>query len=136
MSRVELELDFIKLYQEKLKETYGETNVKNIIHRKLLKFSDAKLRAACNTMIDHSPYMINVVNQVKSKDIVKDPNLLIEDIFQHTHFKADVSRNMLHKLFEEDPVNFSNNKDVEKVLKNNVAWPKGYIPVHHPINKM
>jgi len=60
----------------------------------------------------------------------------MEEIYDHTENKTDVQRNMTATLFVNDPVKFSTeNEDVNKVLKQNVAWPKGYIPEQFVIQK-
>ena len=43
---------------------------------------------------------------------------------------------MLATIFARDPKKFKDtDDDVQKLLKNNVAWPKNYIPFKHVIKK-
>jgi hypothetical protein len=43
---------------------------------------------------------------------------------------------MLLSLYAEDPVHVDENDEPDKILRNNVAWPQGYLPRHHVIKKI
>lgn len=44
---------------------------------------------------------------------------------------------MIGNIYARDPNNFiQNNEEVNKVLKNQIAWPKGYIPPSNEIKRI
>jgi hypothetical protein len=53
----------------------------------------------------------------------------MREVYDHTENKSDVTRNMLAFQYLKDPFDFNiDGKDVHKILKNEIAWPQGYIP--------
>lgn len=80
--------------------------------------------------------MEHVLPEVKRHDVNKTVGDMVDDFFDHCGLKSDVSRNMLQNLYFKDPLQFHENDDVQKVLRNNIAWPIGYIPEQHVIKKI
>lgn len=98
--------------------------------------SNSYLKQKNEGAVDNNFFHKNILNANKDLDEGKNMNSIVDEIFEHYNIKSKVSRNMLQKLYEEDPLNFHENKDVQRVLRNNVAWPKGYIPTHIPVIKI
>ena len=61
---------------------------------------------------------------------------LIEGLYEHCSNKSITSRNMLNSLYQEDPLNFHKKEEVKHVLRNNIAWPQGYVPAVSKPTKM
>ena len=70
-----------------------------------------------------------ILKEEPNEDSRKTHHQIMREVFSHTENKQDVSRNMLATLFVRDPAKFRDNlEEVQKVVKNNIAWPQGYIP--------
>ena len=74
----------------------------------------------------------SVIKNDPLKDANKSEAQIVQELYTHTEHKNDINRNMLATLFIKDPYKFSENQEeVQKVLSQNIAWPKGYIPEEH-----
>lgn len=61
----------------------------------------------------------------------------MKDIYKYTELKTDVNRNMISSVYARSPDTFrENSEDVKKIMQNNVAWPRGYIPKKKTIRKI
>ena len=70
------------------------------------------------------------------KDKGKTHSKLYSEIYRHAEDKSDINRNMLATIFARDPKKFNqDHEDINKLSKNNIAWPKNYIPFKHIIKK-
>ena len=70
-----------------------------------------------------------ILNEEPNEDARKTHYEIMREVYSHTENKQDVSRNMLATLFVRDPAKFRGEQDeVQKVVKNNIAWPQGYVP--------
>ena len=50
--------------------------------------------------------------------------------------KTDINRNMLALIFSRNPEKYKNHdQDVERILKNNISWPKNYYPKKYAIKR-
>ena len=59
---------------------------------------------------------------------------IMREVYDHAENKSDVTRNMLAYQYLKNPYSFdAESKDVHKILKNDIAWPQGYIPDEHRI---
>ena len=65
-----------------------------------------------------------ILKEEPNEDARKTHYEIMREVYGHTENKQDVSRNMLATLFVRDPASFRENlEEVQKVVKNNVAWP-------------
>ena len=77
-----------------------------------------------------------VLNNDPMRDANKSQAQISNEVYHHTEVKNDVNRNMLATLYVRDPHKFNeNDEEVQKVLSNNIGWPKGYVPEEHPVVK-
>ena len=61
---------------------------------------------------------------------------VMQEVYDHTENKTDVTRNMLATHYLKDPNNFdAEAKDVKNILKNEITWPQGYIPEENKVMK-
>ena len=67
----------------------------------------------------------------------KSLNETVKDIYKYTELKTDVNRNMINSVYSRNPDNFrENSEDVKKIMQNNMAWPRGYVPKKKRIRKI
>lgn len=60
----------------------------------------------------------------------------MDEIYKHTEAKTDINRNMIALIFARNPATFKQeDEDVQRILKNNVSWPKNYYPKNFTIKR-
>lgn len=77
-----------------------------------------------------------ILKEEPNEDARKTHYQIMREVYDHTENKQDVGRNMLATIFVRDPKKYKEGmEEVQKIMKNNVAWPQGYIPDDYPIKR-
>ena len=61
---------------------------------------------------------------------------IMQEVYDHTENKSDVTRNMLAMQFLKNPNRFDpEHKEIKSILKNEIIWPQGHIPEELKIDR-
>lgn len=127
MQRAEMEIEYMRL---KKAEGWAEA----AIAQKLDEMSYLELFQATAVKQDWNLYQ--TIIKLSEEDEFKSPDVLLEEIYKHVEAKTDVNRNMLALIFSRNPEKYKNHdQDVERILKNNISWPKNYYPKKYAIKR-
>jgi len=70
-----------------------------------------------------------IIKEDPERDGLKSHYDIMREVYDHTENKVDLERNTMATFFALDPLKFKDkNDEANRVLKSNIAWPKGYIP--------
>ena len=72
---------------------------------------------------------------IPAKDNKKGVMDFIDEIHDHTTQKIDLNRNMLSNIYLSNPKKFTKSPEINKIMENTLAWPKGHIPYLNKIKK-